>query len=362
MHNLPNDAPTKFDLYQLHKSFGLSIFALALIRLGWRLGNRPPPLPNAMPAWQKIGARMTHWGFYALMVLTPLVGWAMVSVSPLDIPTKLFGIVPIPHLPFLSDIGDQSAAEDVLQEVHELLAKAILALLALHIAAALKHSFVNKDDVMHSMTPASVIQWTGIFVILGTLIVGVLLYFAVPSNDTPSIDIATTNDQPVNWAVDYESSRLGFIGSENGRQFVGHFNDFRAQIYFDAENLDASRVEVIIGTGSATTGDTLRDSTIPEKEWFDIENYPSAIFSSTNLRRVGGETFEALGTLQIKEFTHPVAVSFSLTQTNDTTIANGGAEIIRSDFGLGLNDSWLSDEGVALDVRIEFEIHATQLP
>ncbi|VAW08545.1 hypothetical protein MNBD_ALPHA05-755, partial [hydrothermal vent metagenome] len=72
MAGLPNSSSVKFDLYQLHKSFGLSILGLTLIRLGWRLAHKPPALPSFMPGWQKLIARLTHWAFYALMLITPL--------------------------------------------------------------------------------------------------------------------------------------------------------------------------------------------------------------------------------------------------------------------------------------------------
>lgn len=362
MHNLPNDSSIKFDLFQLHKSFGFSILFLTVIRLGWRLGHKPPPLPFEMPAWQKTGARMTHWGFYALMVLTPLVGWAMVSVSPLDIPTKLFGLVPIPHLPFFTNVADAGASEDLFKKAHELLAKSTLVLFVLHVAAALKHNFIDKDGVFKSMAPSVVAQWAGVFAILGFLSIGTMLYFAVQSSATQSTLTHDSSDGPSNWSVDYDASQLVFVGMEKDRKFEGRFSDFRAQVNFDTGNLDGSAVEVIVGTGSATTGDTLRDSTIPEKEWFDVAQYPSAVFSSRNILENDDGSYRAVGTLQIKEFILPVTLAFSMSQNGDVVIAKGSTNLTRTDFGLGLNQEWLSAEGVALSVEVKFEIHATQLP
>ncbi len=184
MHNLPNSAPMKFDLYQLHKSFGLSIFVLTLLRLGWRLTHRPPPLPDAMPGWQKLAARATHWAFYFLLVATPLVGLAIVSVSPKDIPTGWFGLISVPHLGFLDPGVDPAATEHSFIEFHEMLAYAILGLLALHVAAALKHGFFNRDGVLRSMAPGAAALIV-VFLIFAGLGAGALAYLTGKSAPAP---------------------------------------------------------------------------------------------------------------------------------------------------------------------------------
>lgn len=153
MHNLPNTAENKFALYQLHKSFGITVLLLSLARLGWRLTHAAPPAPNTMPDWQKLGARVSHIGFYVLMIGTPLLGWAMVSASPWGIPTKLFGAIPWPHLPVFSTLENKEPVEEILKEMHEVAAFAIIGLLVLHIAAALKHQFADKDGVLARMLP-----------------------------------------------------------------------------------------------------------------------------------------------------------------------------------------------------------------
>lgn len=361
MHNLPNTSSIKFDLYQLHKSFGLSILLLTFVRFGWRLMNRPPALPVAMPGWQKAAARMTHWGFYALMVLTPLAGWAMVSVSPTDIPTRLFGVLPVPHLPFLDGVTDRAASEDMLKETHEILAKGILLLLALHVGAAIKHSIVDKDGVLSSMLPSRANQWAGILVILGFLSTGAVIYMVTPPPQAKAA--ATTTSQAsteANWTVDNDASRLAFTGQEKGVAFEGEFSDFQASINFDPGNLAASSIRVTVGTGSASTGDSLRDSTIPAKEWFHVADHPTAEFVADDIQSTGGNNYEAAGVLHVKEFEQPVTISFELDIDGDVAVATGGADLIRTNFGLGMDDSWLNGEEIGLEVRVEFEIHATR--
>lgn len=364
MHNLPNASPIKFDLYQLHKSFGLTVLVLSVARLGWRFANKPPALPDAMPGWQKLAARATHWAFYALMILTPLAGWAMVSVSPTDIPTKWFGLVPVPHLPFFDGVTDREAAEDMFMERHELLAKLILGLLVLHVAAGLKHLFVDKDGVMRSMLPARAGQWIGVGAIFAVLGAASLIYLVSPA-PRANAAAAQTGDENTelanagNWIVDYEASTLSFTGSDKGTVFTGEFENFTAVINFDENDLDRSSVVVTVSTASATTGDGLRDSTIPAKEWFHVEEHPTAVFSSTTMREAGAG-YEADGTLTIKEFEQPLVLAFDLAINGDKAVATGGADLIRTDFGLGQSAAWLEEEGVALEVRVDFEIHATR--
>lgn len=150
---LSKGSSLKFELYQYHKSFGILILSLSVLRLIWRLTHRPPALPLTMPGWEKTLASMTHFIFYFFMLAIPLIGWAMVSVSPLGISTYLFEIVRLPHLPFWEGASDPAALEKQFKFIHEYLAFATIALLVLHIAAALKHHFHDRDDVLTRMLP-----------------------------------------------------------------------------------------------------------------------------------------------------------------------------------------------------------------
>ena len=149
----PAGSTEQFELYQLHKSFGLTILFASLARLVWRLTHRPPALPEGMAAWERIGARFSHVAFYALMIGVPLGGWALVSASPFadSVPTYIFGVIPWPHLPFFDGVADRQALTDLIANMHEFFAFATAALLVLHVAAALKHHFVNRDDVLTRM-------------------------------------------------------------------------------------------------------------------------------------------------------------------------------------------------------------------
>ena len=143
----------KFKLYQLHKSVGLTILGLAVLRVLWRLGHPPPRLPEDMPAWEKGAAEGTHWLLYVFMIGMPLIGWAMVSMSPLSIPTLWFGVVRVPDLSFLAALGSKPVLEPILKAMHAYGAYLLIAFLALHAGAALRHYFVEHDDVLQRMIP-----------------------------------------------------------------------------------------------------------------------------------------------------------------------------------------------------------------
>lgn len=145
----------QFDLFQLHKSIGITVLILSVARLAWRLGHRVPPLPAGMRRWERGLAHATHGFFYIMMIGMPLTGWAMVSVSPWNIPTLLWHRIPWPHIGFLHQLPSASKAtvEAVSGNVHLALAFGGAALIALHVGAALKHQFITRDGLLGRMIP-----------------------------------------------------------------------------------------------------------------------------------------------------------------------------------------------------------------
>lgn len=157
LNDLPNptQAQTKevFQLYQLHKSIGITILLLSVLRVLWRIFNPPPPLPDSMPAWEKLGAKFTHYAFYFLILAIPLAGWAIVSSEKYNIPTVLYGTIPWPHMAFFDNMPDKAAWNEFFDKSHMVLAWTVVPLLVLHVGAALKHHFFERDDVLSRMTP-----------------------------------------------------------------------------------------------------------------------------------------------------------------------------------------------------------------
>ena len=129
-----------------HKSVGLTIFALAIIRLIWRFVAPPPPLPNTMSRWQVAFAKATHFGFYALLFLMPMSGLVMTAAA--NFPVSYFGLFTIPNV-----VAPNEALEEVMKHRHHQLFTLLFVLAVIHIVAALKHQFVDRDDVLRKMLP-----------------------------------------------------------------------------------------------------------------------------------------------------------------------------------------------------------------
>lgn len=132
----------KVQIYGWHKAFGSLILGLALLRLVWRWMNVAPEL--SLPLFEKIAARLVHWTFYGFMLAMPLSGWLMSSASGL--PVSFFGLFTMPDL-----IAPNQIHAQFFQFVHHWLGFALLATIFLHIAAALKHHFIDKDDILRRM-------------------------------------------------------------------------------------------------------------------------------------------------------------------------------------------------------------------
>ncbi len=154
MTNLPSSKlALTFKLFQLHKSVGITVLILSVARVAWRLAHPAPPLPASVPIWQRRTAHAVQAALYILMLATPLAGWAVVSAASFNIPTVLFGLIPWPHLPVLPDLQYKKEVEAVMKNVHGFLAYGATALLILHVAAALKHHLINRDNVLTRMMP-----------------------------------------------------------------------------------------------------------------------------------------------------------------------------------------------------------------
>lgn len=141
------DQRLAFELIQWHKSFGLLTLGLVVVRIAWRLFDRPPNLPASMPAWERQAARASHGLLYVLMLIAPVTGWLLASASVLAIPTYAFDLFVVPHLP----VARTEISENFWTMAHHLVAYAVIGLIALHVAAALRHHLILKDNVLARM-------------------------------------------------------------------------------------------------------------------------------------------------------------------------------------------------------------------
>jgi cytochrome b561 len=141
----------------LHRSIGISVLLLSLARLGLRVASPPPPLPASLTRWERLLSKLTHGLFYVVMIGLPLTGWAMVSVGPrlIQNPMSLFNLVPWPAIGPLTRIpaAQVHGTHELFEAAHGLLGKLTYGLIGLHVAGALKHRIIDRDDVVARMAP-----------------------------------------------------------------------------------------------------------------------------------------------------------------------------------------------------------------
>ncbi len=395
--------------FQLHKSVGLTVLGLSLARLAWRLMNPVPPLPGGMKPWERTIAGLTHGAFYVLMIAMPLTGWLYVSTAwspedgrPLEVPTLYFGLFQVPHLFGLSHLADntRAAVAEALAFSHSKLAWGAIVLTALHVGAALKHQFSDKDNLiarmMPGLAPAGDVAPLRKFVLIGGFAAIVLATAAAvfaftapqtePQAPEAAIEDTTIEERPAlndvtppeveevirdtppaspsappAWAVDRAASSIRFTGTHAGVPFEGRFGQWRADIRFDPANLDASSARVTIQTGSASDGVALHDQSLPGAEWFDVANHPTAIFRTTSIRARGDGAYEARGTLTIKGRAIDTRLPFTLRIAGDRAIMEGTATIDRRDADLGM-ESDPDAEYVSREIGVRVRVEATRAP
>lgn len=129
-----------------HKSVGITILGLAILRLVWRWLNPTPALPDTLKPYERVLAKVTHVGLYVLLFIMPLTGWMMSSAR--NFPVSWFNLVQLPDL-----VGPNRALYDTLHTTHAVLAWLLVGVATLHVLAALKHHFVLKDDTLRRMLP-----------------------------------------------------------------------------------------------------------------------------------------------------------------------------------------------------------------
>jgi cytochrome b561 len=356
--------------FQLHKSIGMTIFFLALTRLIWRWMNPPPPLPEGMAPLERTASHAVHVAFYALMIGIPLGGWFMVSVSPFQVATVLYGAVSWPHLPFTEGLAGKDLYE-LAAFFHGKGAWVILALLALHVAGAAKHEFGAEDGVLKRMIPRlfgrtdpPALPARGALLAFG----GSLALFAAIAA-TALAGSGTSNAAPEkppvtgfasNWTVDYAASEIAFEGMHDGNAFRGVLGSWTADIAFDPANLDAAKARVVIDMRSAKTGKKLYDDSLKATEWFSVQDFPESTVELSKFVKTS-TGYEAVATLTLKGKAVSVPLKFTLPIEGDTATLNGAAKFSRKALNLGqasdASAAWVSD-----DVTVTITGRATRKP
>ncbi len=359
--------------FQLHKSVGITLLFLTIARIIWRLLNPPPPLPAGITRFEAGLSKLVQFSFYAAMLLVPLGGWLLVSVSPFQVATVLYGTISWPHLPFTEGFQREDFAETI-ESLHGAGAWLILGLLALHVAGAIKHELGPEEGVMKRMVPglfgdtappaapargflAAFGASLALFVAIATA--PALAGGAAPIAAAP-ISAGEAGHEQANWELDAKVSEIRFSGVHDRVPYEGRFSDWTARIYFDPADLVASSVTVTVATATAATGKKLYDDSLRGREWFNPATYPVATVRISGFEG-GPETYRATATLTVKDRTISIPLTFELKIDGQRARFRGEVNLSRKALDLGQQ----SDPGadyVADAVTVRFGGEATRRP
>lgn len=378
----------KTAIIQLHKSFGITVLLLTIVRIIWRLMNPPPPEP-AMPALQRHVAGAVHVFLYFLMLLMPLTGWIMASAEIGQHETRFFGTFEmyIPGIPGLADATRESIAAKS-ESIHHALPWVIIALLVLHVAGAIKHQFIDKDGLMARIAPGvfgrtagppdnghGAIWAFGAAIAVFAAIAATSMATAAPPAGPAAPVIAEEQQQaPASkaptWIVDTGKSSVAFKFGYMGKDYQGKFPDWTAKIQLDTDapaNADTpvdGYVRVAIPLGKVSTGESYFDENVVQGDWFDVTKSPEAVFEVTGgVYKMSDTSYEATGVLTVKGADHPVRLPFTLAVAGTTATMHGEITLSRLTLGVGASTASKASgeaEWVGDDVKVVIDVVATR--
>jgi polyisoprenoid-binding protein YceI len=289
-----------------------------------------------MPAWQRMAAEATHVLLYLLMFAVPLSGWLMSSAKGFQ--TVWFGVLPLPDL-----LDKNKELGDLLKEVHEALNFGMAGLVLAHAGAALKHHFIDRDDVLARMLP-----------------------FLAKTD--PEIPMNLHPTQPCPLRAGRRPCRPGHrvqpvpAGAELPQSFVskqmnvpvdGKFTSFRSKLAFDPARPAAAKAEFEIDLASIDAGSKDANDEVAGKAWFNTKAFPVAKFVATTVKPLGNNRFEVAGKMSIKGKTLDLVTPVTVSQQGNSASFDGSLVLKRADYGIG-DGIWADFGTVANEIQIKF--------
>ena len=345
-------------LFSWHKTLGVAVFFVALLRILWALGHaKPGPLHPERKA-ETLLAETIHWLLYAALVITPLTGWishaATTGFAPIWWP---FG----QSLPF---VPKDDGVAHVFDSLHWVFGKVMIGALILHIAGALKHAVIDRDATLRRMwfgtapMPATAHHRAPVAAPLlaaAVVAIGVGAALALPEEEVVTPQAAALEQVASDWTV--EDGTLAIAVTQFGKEVQGSFADWTAAIAFDpdAEGPEYGSVTVTVAIGSLTLG-SVTDQAMGA-DFFDVATYPTASFTGP-ITSDGAEGWRVDGTLTLKGQTAPVTLLFDLVMDGDTAQVDGTTDLDRLTFGIG---ETMSDEAnLGFKVVVDVDLTATR--
>ncbi len=343
-------------LYSTHKTIGVTVLALAVLRVIWAVAQ-PRPLPlHPERRLEPFAAETAHWVLYAAIFLLPLSGWVIHSAE--------VGFAPI-WWPFAQDLPFIPKSErlaELAANVHWIAGIVLAATVAAHIGGALKHALIDRDSTLarmwngraagdakaaHAGKAASTLAAMGVWAIA---IGGALTVFA--SAHEGEIAARQPAQSTAGWVV--QEGRLAISVTQMGAEVTGGFANWDARIEYDPDS-GAGTVRAVIDTTSLKLGSVTEQAKGPE--FFDVAAHDKAVFEG-DIRRVGGSNHSATGALTLVGQTVPVTLDFDLDLADGRATVSGSTALDRRDFGMGAG--YPDESTVGFSVKALIELVATK--
>lgn len=373
----------KLDLYAWHKWLGIIVLALALLRLTWRLISKAPApaITPSVPAHMNKAAKLGHLVLYLLLLAVPLVGWLRSSTA--GYPVVLFEKIPLPDL-----LEKNEALSKQLSQMHELLATVLLVVIIGHIAAVILHHMRYNDPVLQRMKPAIwhkallvIALLAGATIFINSTILNPPAKMEQPAKQSaiekpenistppqPAASKSKTDIKDQVWKIDKSLSKIEFVATQKSAPTTGEFKNYELKkLTFDPQNPSEAEVEIEIDTSSISLSNTLVEQTLKSSSWFDVADYPRAVFKAQNFEKLAGDNYKLNGELTIKNITRALQVSLAIETRNETSTnphsikAAGNATISRLNYQIGQGE-WASTETLNDEVVLKINITAITNP
>lgn len=323
-------SPLKFSLSFWHKSFGITVLALMVLRLVWRFANTQPAALANHKKWEKLFAKAIHGVLYICLFAMPLSGWAMSSAKGFSV--SVFGWFTLPDI-----AGQNKELGHLLREAHEIIANVLIVCIVLHFGGALKHHIIDKDSTLRRMLPFGKVMFT-------------LACLAFAGGEARAANPVTA------WAIDHAQSHLTFEATQMKAPFTGEFAKFDGDIRFDPARLEDSHAVIKINMASVNTNSDDRDANLITSPWFFTESFPESKFEAAKFEKTGENAYVAHGNLTIRDVTLPVDLPFTLDITTgadgrQTAKMQATLTLQRLDYGVGTGD-WKDTSTVGNPVKV----------
>ncbi|WP_299962013.1 cytochrome b/b6 domain-containing protein [uncultured Roseobacter sp.] len=340
-------------LFSLHKTLGVTVFFVALARIGWALSQPKPGLLHPDRKLESFAAETVHWLLYGSLLLVPLSGWVHHAATT--------GFAPIwwplgQNLPFVPKSEELASAAAGLHVVFE---RVLLVSLLLHAAGAMKHHVIDKDATLRRMLPgrpevaraasghrvalplvAAIAAWGGALAIGSTL--GL---YEKHTTAGAAAELAAVQSE---WVV--QEGEIGISITQMGSEVAGSFTNWTAAISFDETVTDgvAGDVEVTIAIGSLSLGSVTGQAM--GADFFNAQAHPTAQFTADLIRQ--GDGYVADGTLTIKDQSLPLSFPFTLDITGGIATVAADTRLDRRDYNIGDGQTDEGSLGFGVDVAI----------